>query len=89
MFVMCACVQTKVGWTDLNAGQNFTQEDVEMNRLWYKHTNFKGHDRFHFFLTDGDNQTPPQSFFISVHMVPKGMKDYFCLNVHQNVQATP
>ncbi|KAI4899055.1 hypothetical protein NFI96_009052 [Prochilodus magdalenae] len=68
-------LKTKVGWTDLNAGQNFTQEDVEMNRLWYKHTNFsgfKGHDRFHFFLTDGDNQTPPQSFFISVHMVPKG-----------------
>uniref|UniRef100_A0AAR2KKY0 C-type lectin domain-containing protein n=1 Tax=Pygocentrus nattereri TaxID=42514 RepID=A0AAR2KKY0_PYGNA len=64
-----------IGWTDLNAGQNFTQEDVEMNRLWYKHTTFsgfKGHDRFHFFLTDIDNQTPPQSFFISVHTVPKG-----------------
>ncbi|KAL7855197.1 hypothetical protein SRHO_G00173870 [Serrasalmus rhombeus] len=68
-------LKTEVGWTDLNAGQNFTQEDVEMNRLWYKHTTFsgfKGHDRFHFFLTDIDNQTPPQSFFISVHTVPKG-----------------
>ncbi|XP_036442581.1 FRAS1-related extracellular matrix protein 1b isoform X2 [Colossoma macropomum] len=68
-------LKTDVGWTDLNAGQNFTQEDVEMNRLWYKHTTFsgfKGHDRFHFFLTDTDNQTPPQSFFISVHTVPKG-----------------
>uniref|UniRef100_W5LF34 Fras1 related extracellular matrix 1b n=1 Tax=Astyanax mexicanus TaxID=7994 RepID=W5LF34_ASTMX len=68
-------LKVKYGWTDLNAGQNFTQEDVEMNRLWYKHTTFsgfKGHDRFHFFLSDGDHQTPPQSFFISVHIVPKG-----------------
>ncbi|XP_066504077.1 FRAS1-related extracellular matrix protein 1b [Hoplias malabaricus] len=68
-------LKTEDGWLDLNAGQNFTQEDVEMNRLWYKHTTFsglKGHDRFHFFLSDMDNQTPQLSFFISVHTVTKG-----------------
>ncbi|XP_030646966.1 FRAS1-related extracellular matrix protein 1b [Chanos chanos] len=62
-------------WINLGPGQNFTQEDVEMNRLWYHHTTltgFKGHDRFHFFLSDGDNQTPSQSFFISVRTVQKG-----------------
>uniref|UniRef100_A0A671SZ05 FRAS1-related extracellular matrix protein 1-like n=1 Tax=Sinocyclocheilus anshuiensis TaxID=1608454 RepID=A0A671SZ05_9TELE len=63
------------GWIDLSPGQNFTQEDVEMNRLWYTHTTvsgFKGHDRFHFVLSDGENTTPPQSFFISVRTVQKG-----------------
>ncbi|XP_035379200.1 FRAS1-related extracellular matrix protein 1b [Electrophorus electricus] len=68
-------LKTTAGWTDLGAGQNFTQEDVEMNRLWYKHTTFsefKGHDRFQFYLSDMDNQTPSQSFFISVRAVPKG-----------------
>ncbi|XP_076880729.1 FRAS1-related extracellular matrix protein 1b [Brachyhypopomus gauderio] len=68
-------LKTEAAWAELNAGQNFTQEDVELNRLWYKHTTlsgFKGHDRFHFYLSDTDNQTPPQSFFISVRTVPKG-----------------
>ncbi|XP_060797324.1 FRAS1-related extracellular matrix protein 1b isoform X2 [Neoarius graeffei] len=68
-------LKTEAGFTDLNAGQNFTQDDVEMNRLFYKHTTFsgfKGHDRFHFFLSDGDNEIPPQSFFITVQTVQKG-----------------
>ncbi|XP_009294520.1 FRAS1-related extracellular matrix protein 1b isoform X1 [Danio rerio] len=68
-------LRTEAGWVDLSPGQNFTQEDVEMNRLWYSHTTvsgFKGHDRFHFVLTDGENTTPPQSFFISVRTVQKG-----------------
>lgn len=68
-------LQTEAGWIDLSPGQNFTQEDVEMNRLWYAHTKingFKGHDRFHFVLSDGENTTPPQSFFISVRIVQKG-----------------
>lgn len=50
-----------------------------MNRLWYTHTTvngFKGHDRFHFVLSDGENRTPPQSFFISVHSVQKGK--FYC-----------
>ncbi|KAK9967605.1 hypothetical protein ABG768_001992 [Culter alburnus] len=68
-------LRTEAGWIDLSPGQNFTQEDVEMNRLWYTHTTvngFKGHDRFHFVLSDGENRTPPQSFFISVRTVQKG-----------------
>ncbi|XP_035863594.1 FRAS1-related extracellular matrix protein 1b [Sander lucioperca] len=57
-------------------------DDVEMNRLWYAHTpappaaaaaaGFKGHDSFRFTLSDLDNETPAQSFFISVHTVQKG-----------------
>ncbi|XP_070764752.1 FRAS1-related extracellular matrix protein 1b [Enoplosus armatus] len=69
-------LKTESGWTELSAGQNFTQDDVEMNRLWYAHTanaaGFKGHDSFRFTLSDLDNETPAQSFFISVHTVQKG-----------------
>lgn len=83
-------LQTLSGWTQLSAGQNFTQEDVEMNRLWYTHVvganaaGFKGHDSFRFVLSDLDNETPPQSFFISVHTVQKGQRSQlewflFCL----------
>ncbi|XP_026054147.1 FRAS1-related extracellular matrix protein 1-like [Carassius auratus] len=68
-------LKTEAGWIDLSPGLNFTQEDVEMNRLWYSHTTvsgFKGHDRFHFVLSDGENASPPHSFFISVRTVQKG-----------------
>ncbi|XP_049444192.1 FRAS1-related extracellular matrix protein 1b [Epinephelus fuscoguttatus] len=71
-------LKTESGWTELSAGQNFTQDDVEMNRLWYAHTintnsaGFKGHDSFRFTLSDLDNETPAQSFFISVHTMQKG-----------------
>ncbi|XP_038570885.1 FRAS1-related extracellular matrix protein 1b isoform X2 [Micropterus salmoides] len=71
-------LKTDSGWTELSAGQNFTQDDVEMNRLWYAHTaaanaaGFKGHDSFRFTLGDLDNESPAQSFFISVHAVQKG-----------------
>ncbi|KAM6939195.1 FRAS1-related extracellular matrix protein 1b [Lycodopsis pacificus] len=71
--------KTESGWTELSAGRNFTQDDVEMNRLWYAHTRaaadaagFKGHDSFRFTLSDLDNESPAQSFFISVHTVQKG-----------------
>lgn len=72
-------LQTESGWTELSAAQNFTQDDVEMNRLWYKHTaantaGFRGHDSFRFTLSDLDNESPPQSFFISVHTVQKGQR---------------
>ncbi|XP_067452176.1 FRAS1-related extracellular matrix protein 1b isoform X1 [Thunnus thynnus] len=71
-------LKTESGWTELSAFQNFTQDDVEMNRLWYAHTaaanaaGFKGHDSFRFTLSDLDNESPAQSFFISVHTVQKG-----------------
>ncbi|XP_056271069.1 FRAS1-related extracellular matrix protein 1b [Pseudoliparis swirei] len=68
-------LKAESGWTELSAGQNFTQDDVEMNRLWYAHTRaagFKGHDSFRFTLSDLDNESPSQSFFISVRTVRKG-----------------
>ncbi|XP_008336132.1 FRAS1-related extracellular matrix protein 1b [Cynoglossus semilaevis] len=73
-------LKTPSGWVELSSGQNFTQEDVEMNRLWYQHSTtahhdpvgFKGHDSFRFTLTDLDNESPAQSFFISVRTFPKG-----------------
>ncbi|KAM4629862.1 FRAS1-related extracellular matrix protein 1b [Polymixia lowei] len=68
-------LKTESGWTELSAGQNFTQEDVEMNHLWYTHiatAGFKGHDSFRFYLSDLDNESPAQSFFISVRTVHKG-----------------
>lgn len=74
MHVLCD-FQTEEGWIDLSPGQNFTQEDVEMNCLRYTHTKivgFKGHDRLQFVLSDGENTSPPQTFFISVRIVQKG-----------------
>ncbi|KAG7232386.1 hypothetical protein INR49_008915, partial [Caranx melampygus] len=75
-------LKTSSGRTELSAGQNFTQDDVEMNRLWYRHSadaantvsaaGFKGHDSFRFTLSDLVNESPPQTFFISVRTVQKG-----------------
>ncbi|KAI1891906.1 hypothetical protein AGOR_G00148540 [Albula goreensis] len=68
-------LKTELGWHILGPGQNFTQEDVEMNRLWYLHTTLqgvKGHDSFRFYLSDTDNETPSQSFFISLRTIQKG-----------------
>ncbi|XP_040896305.1 FRAS1-related extracellular matrix protein 1b isoform X2 [Toxotes jaculatrix] len=71
-------LKTESSWTELLSGQNFTQDDVEMNRLWYKHniaaatSAFKGHDSFRFTLSDLDNESPAQTFFISIHTVLKG-----------------
>ncbi|CAJ1059620.1 FRAS1-related extracellular matrix protein 1b [Xyrichtys novacula] len=71
-------LKSESGWTKLSAGQNFTQEDVEMNRLWYTHTvaanadGFKGHDSFRFTLSDLENESPAHSFFISIHNLQKG-----------------
>nr|XP_015211471.1 PREDICTED: FRAS1-related extracellular matrix protein 1-like [Lepisosteus oculatus] len=63
------------GWALLQPGMNFTQEDVEMNRLWYLHTTIlgaKGHDSFRFYLTDLDNESPAHSVFISLRDIDKG-----------------
>ncbi|XP_024865417.1 FRAS1-related extracellular matrix protein 1b isoform X2 [Kryptolebias marmoratus] len=66
-------LKRETGWTELSAGQNFTQDDVDMNRLWYKHTaGVKGPDSFRFILSDVDNKSPSQRFFISIHTVHKG-----------------
>uniref|UniRef100_A0A3B3RES9 Fras1 related extracellular matrix 1b n=1 Tax=Paramormyrops kingsleyae TaxID=1676925 RepID=A0A3B3RES9_9TELE len=70
-------LQLKVGagWTDLRSGQNFTQEDVEMNRLWYQQTatqGLRGHDGFRFHLSDGDHMSAPHSFVISLQAMARG-----------------
>uniref|UniRef100_A0A8C5R7E8 FRAS1-related extracellular matrix protein N-terminal domain-containing protein n=1 Tax=Leptobrachium leishanense TaxID=445787 RepID=A0A8C5R7E8_9ANUR len=62
-------------WVTLFPGMNFTQEDVDMNRIWYFHTiilGCKGHDSFRFYVTDGGNISPPESFYISVLNLEKG-----------------
>ncbi|MBN3307306.1 FREM1 protein, partial [Amia calva] len=68
-------LKTAGGWTLLQPGMNFTQEDVDMNRLMYSHTiilGVRGHDSFRFHLTDLDNESPTQSFFISLRNIDKG-----------------
>ncbi|KAM4575435.1 FRAS1-related extracellular matrix protein 1b [Fundulus diaphanus] len=69
-------LKTESGWAELSAGQNFTQEQLEMNRLWYRHrtsdAGFRGHDSFRFILSDLDNESPTQSFLISIRTVHRG-----------------
>ncbi|XP_023194698.1 FRAS1-related extracellular matrix protein 1-like isoform X1 [Xiphophorus maculatus] len=69
-------LKTESSWTDLEAGQNFTQEQVEMNRVWYHHrtssVGFRGQDSFRFILSDEDNKSPIQSFLISIRTVDSG-----------------
>ncbi|MEQ2210986.1 hypothetical protein XENOCAPTIV_023616, partial [Xenoophorus captivus] len=68
--------QTESSWNELSAGQNFTQEQVEQNRLWYHHrasnTGFRGHDGFRFILSDVDSESLTQSFLISIRTVDRG-----------------
>ncbi|CAL8241709.1 unnamed protein product [Merluccius merluccius] len=64
-----------VDWVPLRAGQNCTQETVDMNLLRYLHTGPRGagaHDFFVFHLTDGENQSPRQHFHISLKEMEKG-----------------
>ncbi|KAJ8277504.1 hypothetical protein GJAV_G00075890 [Gymnothorax javanicus] len=68
-------LKTGAAWQILGPGENFTQEDVEMNRLWYFHTTMhgmKGHDSFRFILSDTENESPSQAFFISLRTIQKG-----------------
>ncbi|XP_073499840.1 FRAS1-related extracellular matrix protein 1-like isoform X2 [Phyllobates terribilis] len=62
-------------WVTLYAGMNFTQEDIDMNHLWYFHTiilGCKGRDSFRYYVTDGEHNTAPQTFFISILNIEKG-----------------
>ncbi|XP_040887458.1 FRAS1-related extracellular matrix protein 1a [Toxotes jaculatrix] len=63
------------GWVTLTAGRNCTQETVDMNLLRYVHTGLhaaRTQDFFVFHLLDGENQSPPQHFHISVKDLEKG-----------------
>ncbi|CAL8326972.1 unnamed protein product [Lota lota] len=70
-------LQLKAGvdWVTLRAGQNCTQDAVDMNLLRYLHTGPRGagsHDFFVFSLTEGENQSPSQHFHISLKETEKG-----------------
>ncbi|XP_053549608.1 FRAS1-related extracellular matrix protein 1-like [Bombina bombina] len=70
-------LKQKVGnvWVTLHPGMNFTQEDIDMNDIWYFHTiilGSKGHDNFRFYITDGEHSSPPESFYISILNLDKG-----------------
>ncbi|CAL8384770.1 unnamed protein product [Arctogadus glacialis] len=70
-------LQLKVGvaWVTLRAGQNCSQDAVDMNLLRYLHTGPRGaaaQDFFVFSLTDGENQSPSQHYHISLKEMEKG-----------------
>ncbi|XP_062991152.1 FRAS1-related extracellular matrix protein 1-like [Elgaria multicarinata webbii] len=68
-------LKTTSAWSTLHPGMNFTQDDVDMNRLWYFHTNIlvpESHDSFRFYVTDGQNSSPPESLYIFIKSLAKG-----------------
>ncbi|XP_051866646.1 FRAS1-related extracellular matrix protein 1b [Pristis pectinata] len=68
-------LKTMFEWIRLYPGMNFSQEDIDMNRLWYLHTTIvgsTGHDSFRFHVTDGDNSSPSQNFYVSLKNTKKG-----------------
>ncbi|XP_060686405.1 FRAS1-related extracellular matrix protein 1b isoform X1 [Hemiscyllium ocellatum] len=67
--------KTELEWIHLYPGMNYSQEDIDLNRVWYLHTTIvglKGHDNFRFHVTDGDNSSPSQSFHILLKNMNKG-----------------
>lgn len=61
----------------LSPGLNFTQDDVDQNRLWYQHdetAEVKGHDSFRFILSDLEHQTAAHTFFITIHTPHRGQR---------------
>ncbi|XP_028301158.1 FRAS1-related extracellular matrix protein 1-like, partial [Gouania willdenowi] len=60
----------------VSVGQSFSQDDVDMKRLSYRHTSasegFKGHDSFRFTLSDSQHEVKGQSFHIRVNTEVKG-----------------
>ncbi|KAM8899479.1 FRAS1-related extracellular matrix protein 1a [Spinachia spinachia] len=70
-------LQLKEGpdWRTLSVQRNCTQEMIDMNFLRYVNIHLhsaKTQDFFVFYLSDGENQSPPQHFYISVKDVEKG-----------------
>ncbi|XP_018409339.1 PREDICTED: FRAS1-related extracellular matrix protein 1-like [Nanorana parkeri] len=62
-------------WVTLHPGMNFTQEDVDMNHIWYFHTTVlgcRGRDSLRFHLTDGEHGSPPETFHLSILNLEKG-----------------
>ncbi|XP_077401536.1 FRAS1-related extracellular matrix protein 1a [Vanacampus margaritifer] len=74
-------------WLPLAAGENCTQEMVDMNHLRYVHRDPFGtttRDHFVFYLFDGQNQSPSRQFNISVKHVQKGTIAIFARPVSVN-----
>ncbi|XP_072853809.2 FRAS1-related extracellular matrix protein 1 isoform X1 [Pogona vitticeps] len=68
-------IKSGSSWHTLHPGMNFTQDNVDMNCLWYFHTNIlapESHDSFRFYVTDGQNSSPPESFYIFIKSMEKG-----------------
>ncbi|XP_048351926.1 FRAS1-related extracellular matrix protein 1-like isoform X3 [Sphaerodactylus townsendi] len=68
-------LKTASAWRILHPGMNFTQDDIDMNHLWYFHTSIlvpESHDSFRFYVTDGQNTSPVESFYIFIKTVNKG-----------------
>ncbi|XP_048395823.2 FRAS1-related extracellular matrix protein 1b isoform X1 [Stegostoma tigrinum] len=67
--------KTEFEWIHLYPSMNYSQEDIDLNRVWYLHTTImgsKGHDSFRFHVTDGDNSSPSQTFHILLKNLNKG-----------------
>ncbi|XP_077390356.1 FRAS1-related extracellular matrix protein 1b isoform X2 [Festucalex cinctus] len=71
-------LKSETGQKELAAGQNFTQDDVDANRLSYTprlHADddgFKGHDSFRFSLSDLEHQSSAHTFDITISTTHKG-----------------
>lgn len=70
--------QSRTGPTELAAGRNFTQGDVDANRLSYTPRRrgddggFQGHDSFRFSLSDLEHQSSAHTFSIAISGAHKG-----------------
>ncbi|XP_049585835.1 FRAS1-related extracellular matrix protein 1b isoform X4 [Syngnathus scovelli] len=71
-------LESETGPMELGAGQNFTQDDVDANRLSYMPgertdaAGFKGHDGFSFSLSDLEHQSSLHTFSINISAAHKG-----------------
>ncbi|KAM9797536.1 FRAS1-related extracellular matrix protein 1b isoform 3-T5 [Syngnathus typhle] len=71
-------LESETGPMELGAGQNFTQDDVDANRLSYMPgeradaAGFKGHDGFSFSLSDLEHQSSLHTFSINISATHKG-----------------
>lgn len=70
-----------IEWIELKLGQNFSQEDVDMNRVRYVHMaamDEAGKDAFRFTVSEGTFSTSPETFEIDI-LSPK-MREIAVLN---------
>ena len=69
-------MQVGAEWKALALGANFSQDDVDENRVRYVHSgrpSANTEDLFRFHLWDGNNQSPVYPFLLVLLRTPKGM----------------